>query len=87
MDNKQSKVKILNRKQTSKIPKRQEGCPIRTPIPQIINLFRENKLMDAGEQLFRNNPMSVICSIGCDHEAQCAGHCVLGRNNQPIQFY
>ena len=34
-------------------------------------------IMDAGAELFQNNPMSVICSIVCDHEQQCAGHCVL----------
>ena len=27
-------------------------------------------IMDAGAELFQNNPMSVICSIVCDHEQQ-----------------
>ena len=57
------------------------------PIPKIIAKFKENKLMEAGEQLFENNPLSVICSIVCDHEAQCAGHCVLGRKGSPVAFY
>lgn len=63
------------------------GCPVATPIPQMIALFRENKLMEAGKALFENNPMSVVCAMVCDHEAQCAGHCVLNRKDQPIRFY
>ena len=80
-------VTEANRCLQCKRPLCQEGCPIHTPIPQIIKQFRENKVMDAGAQLFANNPMSVICAIVCDHEAQCAGHCVLGRKDHPVLFY
>ena len=55
-----------------KIPMCQKGCPIRTPISQVIAKFKEGKVMDAGKQLFENNPMSIFCSIVCDHQAQCA---------------
>ncbi len=65
----------------------QQGCPAGTPIPQVIALFRENRLMEAGRLLFENNPMSLICSMVCHHAAQCYGHCVLNRKGQPIQFY
>lgn len=80
-------VTEANRCLQCKRPLCQEGCPIHTPIPQIIKQFRENQVMDAGAQLFDNNPMSVICAIVCDHEAQCAGHCVLGRKDHPVLFY
>ena len=53
----------------------------------IVQLFRERKLMEAGQKLFENNPMSVICATVCNHEAQCAGHCVLGKKSTPVQFY
>ena len=43
--------------------------------------------MEAGRILFDNNPMSVICSIVCDHEAQCTGHCVLNHKGAPVTFY
>lgn len=69
-----------------KNPLCQKGCPIRTPIPQITQLFMENKLMDAGKILFENNPMSVVCSVVCNHESQCEGHCILERKNNPIHF-
>ena len=76
-----------NRCLQCKVPMCQKGCPIHTPIPQIIAKFKEHKLLEAGEQLFENNPMSVFCAIVCDHQAQCAGHCVLGRKGSPVNFY
>ncbi|MBQ9008962.1 MAG: NAD(P)-dependent oxidoreductase [Clostridia bacterium] len=70
-----------------KKPMCREGCPAHTPIPEVIALFKENRLMEAGRVLFENNPMSLVCSMVCDHMAQCAGHCVLGRKGQPVHFY
>ena len=76
-----------NRCLQCKKPLCQQGCPAHTPIPQIIALFKENRLMEAGEKLFENNPMSVVCAMVCDHMAQCAGHCVLNHKGQPVHFY
>ena len=75
-----------NRCLNCKKPMCQQGCPVHTPVPQIIQMFKENRLMEAGERLFENNPMSVICSIVCNHEKQCEGHCVLGRKGNPVHF-
>lgn len=75
-----------NRCLNCKKPMCQKGCPVHTPIPHIIQMFKENKVIDAGKELFENNPMSVICSIVCNHEQQCAGNCVLGRNGNPVHF-
>ncbi len=69
-----------------KKPLCQQGCPVKTPIPQIIQLFKQNKLMEAGEILFQNNPMSAICSVVCNHEQQCAGHCIRGKKDTPVHF-
>lgn len=49
-------------------------------------MFKENKVMEAGEELFKNNPMSAICAVVCNHEMQCAGNCVLGRKGSPVHF-
>ncbi len=76
-----------NRCLQCKRPLCREGCPAHTPIPEVIALFRENRLMEAGQLLFENNPMSVVCATVCDHMAQCAGHCVLGRKGEPVHFY
>ncbi|MBR3313511.1 MAG: FAD-dependent oxidoreductase [Atopobiaceae bacterium] len=69
-----------------KRPLCQRGCPVGTPIPQAIQLFREHKMVDAGAMLFQNNPMSAVCSLICNHGAQCEGHCVRGRKGTPIHF-
>lgn len=62
------------------------GCPISTEIPRMIKYFREGKVKEAGEFLFRNNPLSVVCSLVCDHNRQCEGHCVLGKKGQPVHI-
>ena len=70
-----------------KKPRCREACPIDTPIPEIISLFKENKLEEAGRILFENNPLSSVCSIVCPHEEQCEGRCIRGIKGEPIQFY
>ena len=62
-------------------------CPVHTPIPQLIQKFKDGKVMEAGEALFENNPLSVVCATVCNHQAQCEGHCVLGKKDTPVQFY
>ena len=46
---------------------REEGCPINTNIPEMIRLFREDKIMEAAVMLFANNPLSMVCSMVCYH--------------------
>ena len=70
-----------------KNPQCQKGCPINTPIPEIIKLLKEHKLDEAGWMLFENNPLSAICSVVCPHENNCYGNCVLGIKKNPIAFY
>lgn len=55
------------------------NCPISTEIPEVIRLFKEGKLDEAGEILFENNPLSAVCAIVCPHEDQCKGNCIRGR--------
>ena len=69
-----------------KKPQCQAGCPINTPIPEVIKLLKENKLDEAGWMLFENNPLTTVCSLICNHENQCEGHCVLGKKGAPVHF-
>ncbi|WP_028856698.1 NAD(P)-dependent oxidoreductase [Psychrilyobacter atlanticus] len=62
------------------------GCPISTAIPQIIELYRNGDLDKAGEILFENNPLSLICSMVCPHEDNCMGNCILGIKGEPVDF-
>ena len=73
-----------NRCLQCKKPMCQQGCPIHTPIPTMIKALKEGGLEEAGAMLFSNNPMSLVCSLVCNHERQCEGHCVLGRKGQPV---
>ena len=69
-----------------KQPQCQKGCPINTPIPEVIRLLKNNQLDDAGKMLFENNPLTTVCSLVCNHENQCEGHCVLGKKGAPVHF-
>lgn len=62
------------------------GCPINTPIPDVIHTFLNGEIDKAGEMLFENNPLSVICSLICNHENQCEGHCVLNHKQMPVHI-
>lgn len=67
-----------------KKPRCQEGCPIHTPIPVMIQMLLQGEMPEAAEMVFANNPLSVICSLVCDHEKQCEGHCVKGIKGEPV---
>lgn len=75
-----------NRCLNCKNPQCQKGCPINTPIPEVIKLLKANKLDEAGWMLFENNPLTTVCSLICNHENQCEGHCVLGKKGAPVHF-
>ena len=63
-----------------------KGCPVHTPIPEVIRLFKERKMDEAGALLFDNNPMSAVCSLICNHSNQCEGNCIQGRKENPVHF-
>ncbi|AKL93613.1 glutamate synthase [NADPH] small chain GltD [Clostridium aceticum] len=69
-----------------KNPQCQGRCPIATDIPSFIQNFLSGNIEKAGEGLFSNNPLSVICSIVCPHEHQCEGGCVLGKKGKPVNI-
>lgn len=70
-----------------KVAQCSKACPVDTPIPQIMKLFLDGKINEAGEILFRNNPLSAVTSYVCPHETNCTGHCVLGKKGVAVDFY
>ncbi len=60
------------------------GCPVGTPIPEMIRLFLAGEIKQAGKMLFENNPLSVICSMVCPHEKHCEGHCILTKKGTAV---
>jgi glutamate synthase (NADPH) small chain len=78
---------IINSAQTCldcKKPKCQTGCPVSTPIAEMIRLFLSGNIKEAGEKVFNNNPLSIICSLVCPHEKHCEGHCILNKKSNPV---
>ena len=69
-----------------KKPRCREGCPVGTPVNEIINMLLDGQIGEAGKKLFDNNPLSVVCSLVCPHENQCEGNCVLGNKGSPVQI-
>ena len=71
-----------------KKPLCQEGCPIHTNIPEVIRLLKANQMDAAGRMLFENNPLTTVCSLVCNHENQCEGHCIRNRmpSHDPVHF-
>ena len=67
-------------------PRCSKGCPVNTPIKDMINMFLNSEIQAAGEMLFENNPLSLVCSLVCPHERQCEGNCVLGIKGKPINI-
>ena len=76
-----------NRCLSCKNPRCKQHWPISTPIPEVIGLYKEGKLKEAGEVLFKNNPLSLVCSIVCPHEDQCRGYCIKGIKDEPVRFH
>jgi len=62
------------------------GCPISTQIPTMIQEFLNGGIAKAGEMVFENNPLSIVCSLVCDHDKQCEGHCILGKKGMPVHI-
>ncbi|QIR74800.1 NAD(P)-dependent oxidoreductase [Sulfurospirillum diekertiae] len=67
-----------------KKPSCRTGCPVGTPIPEMIRLFLAGEIKKAGKMLFDNNPLSVICSMVCPHEKHCEGHCILNKKGTAV---
>ena len=49
-------------------------------------MLLQGEMPEAAEMVFANNPLSVICSLVCDHEKQCEGHCVKGIKGEPVHI-
>ena len=78
---------IINSAQTCldcKKPKCQTGCPVGTPIAEMIRLFLSGDIKEAGQKVFDNNFLSIICSLVCPHEKHCEGHCILNKKSIPV---
>lgn len=70
-----------------KIPKCSAGCAVHTDVPSVMRLYREGRMTEAGDLLFRNNPFAAVTSRVCDWDKSCYGHCVLNARHSPIGWH
>lgn len=63
-----------------------KGCPIKTNIPEFINMVKEEKYEEAYKILQENNLFSYICSLVCPQEEQCEGSCVKAVKSNPVHI-
>ncbi|MBR4581414.1 MAG: NAD(P)-dependent oxidoreductase [Lachnospiraceae bacterium] len=75
-----------NRCLQCKNPRCMQGCPIHTKIPEMIRMLKEGETLEAANMLYENNPLSMICSLVCNHEVQCEGNCVRGIKENPVHI-
>jgi len=52
-----------------------------------MNLYRDDRLDEAGKLLFDNNPLSAITSRVCNWRQLCYGNCVLNVKHIPVRWY
>ena len=64
-----------------------QGCPVHTPVPECVQLYREDRLEEAGKLLFDNNPLTAVTSRVCEWKQFCYGHCVLNVKSIPVRWY
>lgn len=69
-------------------PTCKDNCPVATPIPEVIDLFRSGRELEAGDLLMGENPLALACALGCDTSTQCERHCIRGRRrrSEPVRF-
>ena len=70
-----------------KVPQCQKGCPISTPIPQVIRLLKEGKLDEAGRMLFENNPLTLCAVWSATMKISARATAFLGRKGAPVHFF
>ena len=69
-----------------KNPLCKKHCPVQTPVNEVINAFLDGQIIEAGRQLFLNNPLSAVCALVCPVESLCEGNCILGKKQSPVQI-
>ncbi len=65
-------------------PQCKKGCPVEVPIPEFIQLIKENKFAEAAKKLKEKNALPAVCGRVCPQEEQCQKFCVLGVRGDPV---
>lgn len=63
-----------------------KGCPLGNNIPDIINFVKQEKYIEAYNELSKTTIMPSICGRICPHSKQCEGNCTRGIKGEPVQI-
>jgi len=83
----ENNLQEANRCLLCKVPRCKAACPVRTSVPEVMQLYREGRFKEGGKILFDNNPFSAVTAQVCDWHKTCFGHCVLNARKAPIHWY
>lgn len=62
-----------------------KACPANLKINQFIHRFNEGDLGGAYRLILEESPLSLICSVVCNHEKQCIGNCIKNKLGKPVR--
>ena len=65
-------------------PSCRTGCPVSNRIPDFLAAVAGGETEKAWEILCEHTRMPAICGQVCPHENQCEGHCIRGKNGDPV---
>lgn len=61
-------------------------CPLKMPIPLILELVSNNKEDEAADVLFNYSAFPFVCGALCDTFRKCSGHCVKKQKGECVLF-
>lgn len=84
--NKKEALKEASRCLHCKLPKCQEGCPVKIKIPDFIKAIKEDDIKKAYKIISEDSSLPAICGRVCPQEKQCEGHCIRGIKGDSVSI-
>jgi glutamate synthase (NADPH/NADH) small chain len=63
-----------------------KACPVHNDIPGAFLKLENGDVIGAANEFRKTSNMPEICGRICPQEVLCEGHCVVGKNNIPVQI-
>ncbi len=84
--NKEEALREAERCLGCKIPKCEEGCPVRVPIRDFIIAIAEGDMDRAVTLVKSTNSLPAVCGRVCPQEEQCEAKCVVGKRGDGLSI-
>ncbi|RJQ46490.1 MAG: NADPH-dependent glutamate synthase [Nitrospiraceae bacterium] len=79
-------VEEASRCLSCKNPPCRGGCPVEVDIPGFISLVKDKKFAEASYRVKEKNALPAVSGRVCPQEAQCEGHCLLGKKGMAVSI-